>query len=88
MIRHDIPWTTGPMVGATNTALALAADNERLREALAAILRAGDRAARGGKLVEIHGQCVVFIGADQWQEMRRAMVSAGRVMAGERGTVN
>lgn len=88
MIRHDIPWTTGPMVGAANTALALAADNERLRGALAAILRAGDRAARGGKLVTVHDHAVVFIGADEWQAMRRSMVQAGRVMAGERGQVN
>lgn len=88
MIRHDVAWTVNHAPTHSAETLALQAENQALREALAAILRAGDRAARGGKLVEIHGQCVVFIGADQWQEMRRAMVSAGRVMAGERGQVN
>jgi hypothetical protein len=88
VIRHDVDWTMGPMPAHSAEMLALAMQNRMLREVLAAILRAGDRAARGGRLVEVHGECVVFLGGEQWQALRRAMIAAGDRLMDERGPMN
>lgn len=88
MILQDIPFTLGPAVGQVNATVELARQVQAFRAALAAILLAGDRAARGGRLVEVHGQAVVILGAEQWQEVRRAMIAAGQQMIGERGAMN
>lgn len=88
MIQHDIAWTTGPMAGAHQVAQTLAADVKARRADLAAILRAGDRAARGAQVLSVHGQTVVIIGGLQWQELRRAMIAAGNALVGQRGPVN
>lgn len=84
MILRDLPFTLGPAVGQANATLALAQQVLALRAALAEILRAGDRAARGGRLIEVHGQAVVVLGAEQWQTIRRAMIVAGNQLVDER----
>jgi hypothetical protein len=88
MIQHDVAFTTGqaPALSAEN--LALQAENRALREALSKVIRAGDRACRGAQLVAVQGQVVVFVGAEKWQDMRKAMIAAGNKMLGERGAVN
>lgn len=88
MILQDIPYTLGPAVGQVNTTVELARQVQAFRAALAAILLAGDRAARGGRLVEVHGQAVVILGAEQWQEVRRAMIAAGQQMVAQPGRAN
>lgn len=88
MIRHDVDWTLGPMPAHSAAMIALAIQNHLLRQLLTAILRAGDRAARGARLVEVHGHTVVIVGSEQWQTMRRAMVTAGNELMDERGPMN
>lgn len=68
--------------------LSLDSEVRQLRDALAAVIRSGDRAARGAQVMAAQGQAVVVVGGEQWQEMRRAMIRAGRAMVGERGQVN
>lgn len=88
MIRHDIPFTTGPMVGAHNAALILAQELQAMRADLARVLLAGDRACRGAKLVEVHGQAVVVLGAEEWRQVRLAMIAAGERLVGQKGAMN
>lgn len=88
MIQHDLDWTMHQMPGYTATVQSLAAEIRRLRADLAAILRAGDHAARGAKIVAVQGQVVVFTTGEKWQDLRRAMIAAGERLTTERGATN
>jgi len=88
VIQHDLPHTLGPMVGATNAALILAQELLAMRADLAQVLRAGDQACRGAKLFEVHGQAVVVLGAEEWRQVRLAMIAAGERMVGQKGAMN
>lgn len=88
MIRHDIPHTLHQLPGMTNAIEALAAENEALRSLMEAALRAASAAAKGARLVEVHGAAVVFVGAAEWEAMRRAMIAAGRAMVQPAGKLN
>lgn len=88
MIRHDLPWTLGRLPDHAAFVMKLVERASLLREALAGILRAGDRAARGARLVEVHGQAVIVLGAEEWQAVRRAMIAAGESLTDERGPMN
>lgn len=88
MILQDIPFTLGPAVGQVNATVELARQVQAFRAALAAILLAGDRAARGGRLVEVHGQYMFFMGGEEWVELRRAMIAAGQQMVAQPGRAN
>lgn len=88
MILQDIPFTLGPAVGQVNATVELARQVQAFRAALAAILRAGDRAARGGRLVEVHGQYMFFMGGEEWVELRRAMIAARNQMVGHPSQTN
>lgn len=88
MIQHDIAFTVSEAPTHSAANLSLVAENQALRKALAAVIRAGDRAARGAQVVAVQGHVVVFVGAERWQDMRKAMIAAGNKMLGERGQVN
>ena len=88
MIQHDVEWPVKKATVHSAANLSLVAENRALRKALAAVIRAGDRAARGAQVVPVQGHVVVFVGAEKWQDMRRAMIAAGNKMLGERGQVN
>lgn len=88
MIQHDVAFTVNQAPAHSAANLSLVAENRALRKALAEVIRAGDRATRGAQLVAIEGHVVVFVAADKWQVMRRAMIAAGNKMLGERGAVN
>lgn len=88
MIQHDIPNTLGPMTGQANVAFILAQELLAMRAAVAQVIRAGDRAVRGARLIEVHGQAVVVLGAEEWRQVRLAMIAAGERMVGQRGSAN
>lgn len=88
MIQHDVEWTVNLAPSMSTDKERLMYENQALREALAEVIRAGDRAARGAQIVAVQGHVVVFIGAEKWQAMRKAMIAAGNKMLGERGQVN
>lgn len=88
MIQHDLGWTLHQMPGYQASVVALAAENRRLRADLADILMTGDRATRGARLVEVHGQAVVIVGAEEWQAMRRAQVAASNHLVNTREATN
>lgn len=88
MIQHDVAFTVSEAPAHSAANLSLQAENRALREALAAVIRAGDRATRGAQIVRVQGHVVVFVGAEKWQDMRKAMIAAGNKMLGERGQVN
>lgn len=87
-MHRDLRWTLHQMPGHQASVLALASEVRRLRADLADILMTGDRATRGARLVEVHGQSVVIVGADEWQTMRRAQVAASNNLINERGPMN
>jgi len=88
MIQHDIPNTLGPMTGQANAAFILAQELLAMRADLAQVIRAGDRAVRGARLVEVHGQAVVVLGAEEWRQVLLAMIAAGERMVGQKGAMN
>jgi hypothetical protein len=88
VIQHDVAFTVSEAPAHSAANLSLVAENRALRKALAAVIRAGDRAARGAQVVAVQGHVVVFVGAEKWQELRRAMIAAGNKMLGQRGQVN
>lgn len=88
MIRHDLPHTLGPMVGAANAAFILAQEVQVLRTLLADVLLASNAATKGAQVLAVHGQTVVIIGGPEWQTMRRAMIAAGNRLTSQAAPLN